>query len=181
VSCTYVGCRDSNLYALDAATGKEKWKFNNAGSWVITSPAVTEGKVIFATSDSSLFHVLDAETGKPIAKQQTKAFMFSSPTVAKGVVYQGVLNGTLEARDLATGDLLWDYRTEASLQNRSWVLTSDRRFNVPFLFRPRGDNGESQIVSIAAEMSFGSFFSTPLVADGTVYLGSTDGSLYALE
>jgi Glucose dehydrogenase len=23
----YTGCRDSNLYALDAATGKEKWRF----------------------------------------------------------------------------------------------------------------------------------------------------------
>ncbi len=41
----YVGCRDSNLYALDAATGKEKWRFNNELSWVITSPAVAEGKV----------------------------------------------------------------------------------------------------------------------------------------
>ena len=49
----YVGCRDSNLYAIDAATGKEKWRFNNSGSWVISSPAVTQGKVIFGTSDSS--------------------------------------------------------------------------------------------------------------------------------
>jgi outer membrane protein assembly factor BamB len=24
----YTGCRDANLYALDAATGKEKWRFN---------------------------------------------------------------------------------------------------------------------------------------------------------
>ena len=95
----YTGCRDANLYALDAATGKEKWRFYNAMSWVISSPAVADGKVFFATSDSSLYHVVDAATGKPIVRQQDKAYMFSSPSVAGDVVFIGVLNGTLEARD----------------------------------------------------------------------------------
>ena len=48
----YFGCRDSNLYALDARSGEKKWAFNNKGSWVITSPAVRDGKVYFATSDT---------------------------------------------------------------------------------------------------------------------------------
>ena len=62
----YTGCRDAQLYAIDAATGKEKWKFDNQQSWVITSPAVRDGKVYFATSDSSLYHVVEAATGKSI-------------------------------------------------------------------------------------------------------------------
>jgi len=33
----YFGCRDSNLYAVDAQTGQQKWAFNNKGSWVIGS------------------------------------------------------------------------------------------------------------------------------------------------
>ena len=106
----YTGCRDSKLYAIDAATGREKWHFDAAGSWVVSSPAVAQGKVIFGTSDSSLYYVLDAETGKELVRQQGKAFVFSSPSVAGNTVYVGVLNGTLEARDLATGDLLWEYR-----------------------------------------------------------------------
>lgn len=175
----YVGCRDSNLYALDAKTGAEKWRFNNAGSWVITSPAVTQGKVIFATSDSSLFHMVDADTGKTLAKVQGKAYMFGSPAVAGGVVYQPVLNGTLEARDLASGDLLWDFKTEASRENRSWVLTSDRRFN-PLIF-DRSGAGMAGIVGTDRQFSIGSIFSSPLVAGGTIYVGSSDGNVYALE
>jgi outer membrane protein assembly factor BamB len=175
----YVGCRDSNLYALDAATGKEKWRFNNAASWVITSPAVTQGKVIFGTSDSSLFHMVDAETGKALAKVQGKAYMFGSPAVAGSVVYQPVLNGTLEARDLASGDLLWDFRTEASLENRSWVLTADRRLN-PLIF-DRSGAGLAGIVGTDRQFSVGSIFSSPLVAGGTIYVGSSDGNVYALE
>src|SRR5438093_235720 len=42
----YTGCRDANLYALDAVTGKEKSRFNTELSWVITSPAVADGKEI---------------------------------------------------------------------------------------------------------------------------------------
>jgi outer membrane protein assembly factor BamB len=175
----YVGCRDSNLYALDAGTGAEKWRFNNAGSWVIASPAVAEGKVVFATSDSSLLHILDAATGKPVAKQQSKAFMFASPVVAGRVILQPVLNGTLEARDLADGALLWQFRTAASKANLGWALTSDGHFNMPLLYR--SGSGESGVLGLDRQLSAGAMFSTPLVAAGTIYIGSTDGSLYALE
>jgi eukaryotic-like serine/threonine-protein kinase len=140
---------------------------------------VTQGKVIFATSDSSLFHMVDAETGKPLAKVQGKAYMFGSPAVAGGVVYQGVLNGILEARDLASGELLWDFQTEASRENRAWVLTADRRFN-PLIFS-RSGAGDAGIVGTDRQFGIGAIFSSPLVAGGTVYLGSADGNLYALE
>jgi eukaryotic-like serine/threonine-protein kinase len=175
----YTGCRDSNLYALDAATGKEKWRFNAGGSWVITSPAVTQGKVVFATSDSSLYLVVDADTGKPIVRQQGKAYVFASPAVARDTVFVGVLNGTLEARDLKSGDLLWEFQTEASKRNDGWVLTADRRFNTPLLFSSTWR--EAPIVATMQQFAIGAVFSSPLVVGGIVYFGSTDGSLYALE
>jgi outer membrane protein assembly factor BamB len=175
----YTGCRDANLYAIDAATGREKWRFGNAGSWVVTSPAVVNGKVIFGTSDSSLYHVLDAQSGKPLVKKQGSAYMFSSPAVAGSTVYVGVLNGTLEARDLSTGDLVWEFRTEASKENRGWVLTADRKFNGPMLFSSNWREGP--MIANDRQASVGSIFSTPLVVGGTVYFGSADGNLYAVE
>jgi len=175
----YTGCRDAQVYALDAATGKEKWRFDNALSWVNTSPAVNGGKVFFATSDSSLYHMVDANTGKSIVRQQGKAYMFSSPAIAGDVVLIGVLNGTLEARDINTGELLWDFQTEASKENKGWVLTADGKFNQPFLFF---DNWfEAPLLAQDRQMSVGSVFSSPLVANGVVYFGSTDGFMYAVE
>ena len=175
----YVGCRDSNLYALDAATGKEKWRFNNEMSWVITSPAVVQGKVVFATSDSSLYHVLDAVSGKSLLKMQDKAYMFSSPAVVGDVVLIGVLNGTLQARDLKSGEPLWDFQTEASRQNKGWVLTADRKFNGPMnFFSPWR---EAPVVATERQFDIGAIFSSPLVMNGIVFFGSTDGNLYAIE
>jgi outer membrane protein assembly factor BamB len=175
----YTGCRDSNLYALDAVTGKEKWRFNNELSWVITSPAVAQGRVFFATSDSSLYHVVEAATGKPILRQQGKAYMFSSPAVANDVVLIGVLNGTLEARDVKTGEVLWDFQVETSRQNKGWVLTADRKFNSPLLFYSNWR--EAPIVGTDRQIGIGGIFSSPLIVNGVVYFGSADGFLYAVE
>ena len=175
----YTGCRDSNLYAIDAATGKEKWHFYNDGSWVNSSPAVTQGKVIFGTSDSNLYFVLDAETGKTIVRQQDKAYIFSSPAVAGNVVYVGLLNGTLEARDLQSGEVLWEFQTEASKRNEGWVLTADRGFNISMIFWSSWR--EAPIVGTVQQFRIGSVFSSPIVVGGVVFFGSTDGNLYALD
>ena len=40
---------------------------------------------------------------------------------------------------------------------------------------------EAPIVSTDRQFSIGAIFSTPLVANGVVYFGSTDGNLYAIE
>jgi hypothetical protein len=123
--------------------------------------------------------VLDAETGKPLVERKGKAFVFSSPAVAGDVVYVGVLNGTLEARDLASGDLLWEFQTETSRRNKGWVLTAERRFNTPLLYASNWREGP--IVAADRQFAIGAFFSSPLIVDGVVFVGATDGNLYALE
>ncbi|HEY8009492.1 MAG TPA: PQQ-binding-like beta-propeller repeat protein [Rudaea sp.] len=175
----YTGCRDSNLYAIDAATGKEKWHVNNNGSWVISSPAVVNGNVYFATSDSSLYQVVDALTGKPVLQQVDKSFIFSSPVVAGDIVLLGITNGSLQARDRTSGNVLWEFQTEGSKQNPGWVLTADRHLNNSLLFRTR--SYEATVVAATRLQGVGAIFSTPLVGDGVVYVGSTDGNLYAIE
>ena len=105
--------------------------------------------------------------------------MFSSPTVVGDVVLLGVLNGTLEARDLKTGEVLWDFQTETSKQNRGWVLTADRKLNEPMTFLSAWR--ETPVVGTDRQFNIGAIFSSPLVVNGVVYFGSTDGNLYAVE
>jgi outer membrane protein assembly factor BamB len=175
----YTGCRDAQLYALDATSGKEKWKFDNQLSWVITSPAVLNGKVYFATSDSALFHVAEAASGKSLVKEDGLAPMFSSPVVVNDTAFIGGLNGSLTARDAATGKVLWEFQTDASKENKGWVLTAERRFNNPLIFFDNWKEGP--LVALIRELSVGSVLSSPLVAGGTVYFGSTDGFVYAID
>ena len=175
----YSGSRDAHVYALDARTGKERWNVSTDGSWVIGSPAVDEGRVYFATSDSALYQVVDAATGRSLQRHDALAYVFASPTVAGDVVLLGVLNGILQARDKASGDVLWEFQTEASRANRGWALTAERRFNGPMLYPSNWH--EATAVAMDRQSSVGSFFSTPLVVGGVVYIGSADGNLYAIE
>jgi len=175
----YVGCRDSHLYAIDAATGREKWNISTGLSWVITTPAVHQGKVYFATSDSRLFKIVQASDGKPLAEHTGKAYYWSSPAIAGDVAYIGAFNGSLEARDGTSGELLWEFQTDASRRNLGWVLAADRTVNNSMLFRSGWR--EASAVAQARQYTIGVIASSPLVHDGVVYVGSTDGNVYAIE
>ena len=66
----YFGSWDSYFYAVDAATGKEKWRFHGGEDPLIhnqvgfqSSPAVVDGVVYTGCRDSQLY-ALDAATGK---------------------------------------------------------------------------------------------------------------------
>jgi eukaryotic-like serine/threonine-protein kinase len=175
----YFGCRDSNFYAVDAATGKQRWAFPNKGSWVVGSPAVTAGKVYFATSDSALFHAVDAKSGAPIFSLDYKEWpMFSSPAIAGGMLYIGSHRGKLFAIDLTTQKTAWEFETDGSKRNGSTYTKAD---GTPKYEAAFSDFFYDDMVSgVQKMMSVGSILSSPVVAVDTIYVGSTDGNLYAL-
>ena len=106
----FVGARDGFLYAIDAATGAERWRFDHKVSWVNTSPAVAEGVVYAGSSDGQFVQAVDAATGKELWRTKT-SLTWSSPAVTRDVVYAGDGAGRLDALDRRTGALLWTFRT----------------------------------------------------------------------
>jgi outer membrane protein assembly factor BamB len=111
----YFGCRYSHLYALAEKSGQKKWAIDTHGSWVIASPAVRDGKVYFATSDSALFDEVDAQSGAVVFSVKFHGWpTFSSPAIAGDTVYVGSWAGTLTAIDLVTQKLEWTFHTDAS-------------------------------------------------------------------
>jgi outer membrane protein assembly factor BamB len=175
----YFGCRDSKLYAVDVATGKERWSFSNKGSWVIASPAVSDGKVYFATSDTGLFYGLDAKTGAVLFSIENKNWpMFSSPAIAGDVGYIGTHQGKLMAIDLKTQKLAWTFETEDSKKNGPKYTKPDGspKYEAAFFDFFYDD----MMVGIQKMMAVGAILSSPAVANGTIYVGSADGNVYAL-
>lgn len=175
----YIGCRDSRLYALDVKTGQQMWAFDNKGSWVIGSPAVTQGTVYFATSDSALFQAVDAKTGALRFSVAFKWPMFSSPAVAGTTAYIGSHEGKLLAIDLTTHQLAWAFVTDSA------------RTEGPALSRPDGTPNygaamhsmfyDDVVAGIQKMFSVGAILSSPVVVGDTVYVGSANGLLYALH
>ena len=176
----YFGCRDSHLYALDAKTGEKKWAYGTKGSWVIASPAVRDGKVYFATSDSGMVYALDAKNGDVIFSLNLQRWpSFSSPAVAGEVLYEGSSSGRLNAVDLANRKLAWSFETEAAKKNGPAYTKPDGSPNYEAAFD--GDFYDDMIVGHYRMMSVGPILSSPVVVDKAVYFGGTDGILYALD
>ena len=174
----YFGCRDSNLYALDARSGDKKWAFSNKGSWVIGSPVVQDGRVYFSTSDSGLLYALDARTAAPLFSLKFIWPMFSSPTIAGNTLYIGSHAGKLIAIDLRTQKPAWTFDTDGSLKNGPAYTKADGSPNYEAAFT---DFFYDDMVSgVQKMMSVGAVLSTPAVSNNVVYVGSTDGNLYAL-
>ena len=175
----YFGCRDSNLYAVDAATGQKKWAFPTNGSWVITSPAVENGKVYFATSDSGLFYELDAKNGSVVFSLKFQGWTtFSSPAIAEGMLYVGSSAGKLNAIDLKNQKAAWAFETDAAKQNGPAYTQPDGTPNYAAAFN--SDFYDDLMAGYAKLLTVGPIFSSPVVVDNVIYVGGTDGNLYAL-
>ena len=110
----YVGARDGFLYALDAATGARRWRFDHKVSWVNSSPAVVDGVVFVGSSDGRFLQAVDS-TGKELWRATTDNLVWSSPAVAGSVVYFGDGTGRLHAVDRRTGTERWAFRTGSSV------------------------------------------------------------------
>ena len=176
----YFGCRDSHLYALDAKTGEKQWAFSGHGSWVVSSPAVNDGKVYFVTSDSSLLYALDAKSGAVMHSVGfNRWYLYSSPALAGGMLYVGITQGKLVGVDLTGFKLAWSFETDGMKEHSAAYTKPDGSPNEEALYH--SDFYDDMVAGVDRVMSMGAILSSPVVAGNVVYVGSADGNLYALR
>lgn len=106
----YIGARDGILYAIDRATGRERWRFDHHISWVNSSPAIDSGVVYAGSSDAWFVQAVDAATAAERWRAKTGSVVWSSPAIAGSTIYATEANGTVYAFDRATGAERWRSR-----------------------------------------------------------------------
>ena len=127
----YVSAPQSKVYAVEAASGKLRWKFDPHvrlnlainGSYSARTNggvAVWEGKVFVGTGDCRLV-AIDAASGKQVWESPvcdaTQTGITGAPHVAKGKVFMGYngsddgVRGSLAAFDAETGKEVWRFWT----------------------------------------------------------------------
>ncbi len=173
------GCRDGHFYAVDAKTGLGRWVEDNSGGWVIASPAVRDGVVYFPTSDGTQFKAIRIADGTLVWRTVNKAVSFSSPAIAGNLVYFGAHDGWLRALDLATGEVRHEFQTDGNKENAARYVAPDGTLNYGAIYPDSTLSGI--VVGLDRMYSLGSVLSSPVIADGVAYFGSTDGRLYAVR
>ena len=202
----YVGSNDTYVYALNASTGNEIWRYQISGQFgwngTYSSPAVADGVVYIGSNDFNVY-ALNATTGDKIWNFTVFGYVYSSPAVVDGVVYVGGTDSFVYALNATTQSLTWEERliwtTTVGLWNSTggWVIhgitsspavvdgvvyvgsaANNTGFtgNVTALDADTGD-----IIWMYPLVSGGVWFSSPAVVNGTVYIGTWDGWVLALN
>ena len=183
----YLGARDRSVYAIDAASGKVRWKRITSGS-VNTSPAVS-GALVFVTSQDeqtgkARLAALDVSTGRSRwSYSPTRlALRISSPTVGGDRVYVGFNDQSVRAFSLSDGRLLWSEAVRASFSPLSTLAFAGGSVyvvdNLGGVYRFEAGTGHRVWdYQFPADVTWGS----PLVAGRAVYVGMDDGTVAALD
>ena len=98
------------VYALDAATGNELWKYKTGGK-IFSTPAVYgngDGASVIIGSCDTYIYSLNIKTGKVNWKYKCNKSVLGSPTVYGGKVYIGASDHTFRALNAKTGKLVWE-------------------------------------------------------------------------
>jgi outer membrane protein assembly factor BamB len=145
--------------------GEVKWKFKTNGK-VFSSPAVLHGTAVIGSADNNLYAII-IKTGKQNWKFTTAGAIHSSPAVVDNTVYVGSMDGYFYAVDFISGKQKWKFKTGGE--------------------KPIGDTAYwgMKPADMFMEDLWDSFLSSPIVSKNreglTVYFGSSDSYLYALD
>jgi outer membrane protein assembly factor BamB len=173
----YVGSLDGNVYAVNAETGKERWRFTATGSGteIRSPPAVADGTV-YVTAAGGNVYALDAETGKQEWDSPNDVQARESPTATRDTVYVSSERGSYYALDASDGSVKWSFPAgtptfDGTIYNET--LYADSGLN---LYALDTETGEREWLFARTEWEAVS----ATLSGGTVYVGG-GSPLYALR
>jgi outer membrane protein assembly factor BamB len=169
----------TSVYAINATTGAGIWNYT-VSTWIVSSPAVADGRVYFGGFDRNVT-AINATSGAFIWNSTTTGWVAaSSPAIEAGVVYIGGGYGNaFYALNATDGSKIWNYTLSKNVHSSpalsgGMVYFGSFDHNVYALSTATG-------AKVWNYSTAGDVFSSPAIADGLVYIGSYDDNLYALN
>lgn len=195
----YIGSLDGYIYCIWANNGTECWNFSSNLTkfphGIYASPLISNGKLYIGSEDYNLY-CLDAKTGNLIWNYSAPYYIYASASVHDGIVFvhtQGTPDGIMYAlpendpnKDgvIEHSEVLWSFETR-DFEGGSSPAIADGKvvFGSTFTGSPNGKlfcldeyTGE-EIWNLTTG---GPIVASPAIADKVVYIGSRDGTLYAI-
>lgn len=171
---------DHKLYALDAATGKEKWRFEQSEASLGSTPVLKDGVLYFGSFNSN-FYAVNAADGKLIWKQPVGGWVWGEATLAGDTVYVGDVKGGLFAFNTKDGSRKWAADVGDTIRakpifvnNKLYVLSMNT--NVYEFDLTSAPDGTGKLAAKIVNDKIGRrLLSTPHLADGQLIVPLFDG------
>ena len=174
----YFGTTAGTVYALDSASGAQKWVFK-AGNQVWSTPVIFGGTVYFGSFDKKLY-ALDAVSGNEKWRFEADGPIVASPLLYNGTLYFGTYDHHIYAVDAATGSKKWEsetakgfWATPIALGNTLYAPCLDNK--VYILNTETGQKVSDPVVTDKFVSS------SPIIINDAVFIVASGGRIYAID
>lgn len=185
-----VATRDGFVRCLSPVNGNKEWEFKTKGRFV-SGPTVHRGIVYVAGGDGVLY-ALRVMTGEQVWAFKANEELVTAPTVAEGKVLVASQSETVFAVDVETGAWSWQYRRDApsgfTVRGASRPVVADGLAYMGFadgyvvaLDLPTGVMKWEKRLSVSGGTQFLDVDTTPVLADGKLFVASYKDGLSALD
>jgi outer membrane protein assembly factor BamB/tRNA A-37 threonylcarbamoyl transferase component Bud32 len=173
----YVGCYDTNIYALDAERGEFRWKYATEGG-ISSSPSYWQDLVVIGSEDGAVYG-LDSRRGALRWTFRTTKAVRSSPRIEDRIVLVGSDDQQFYALDGMRGTVIWKFRTWMPIRSSAFVQDMVCYFgcNDGHVYAVDVRNGKLKWKQRTQQP----VISSPTLAEGLIFAGSMDNYLYALD
>jgi outer membrane protein assembly factor BamB len=175
----YFGSLDHNVYAVDAETGKEVWRFKANGPIMESSPVISENVMYIGSFDNNLY-AIDIGNGEEMWRFRTGGEIYN---VYPGIVYKGMVfvpsfDNFIYVLDAGTGKETWRFRAgKYGLASAPYihdeVIYQNSREGILFALDTEG----KELWRFKSEM----IIAVPNVYKNRIYVGAGDRNLYCLN
>jgi outer membrane protein assembly factor BamB len=180
-----VGTSDAgNVTAFDRDTGIARWQ-HAVGAATIASLAVLDDRVLVGSDDGHV-HVIDLRTGDETGQLDASGPVDRSPAIADGVAYVAAVGGHVRTYAVASGKESWglelgpgEVATPAVSGGVMYVARGEREGTQPYEVVALEVRNGAIRWRWAAPAHHRLFVAA--VSHSTVYAGSDDGNLYAID
>jgi len=187
-----VGSYDNKLHCVDSANGKVIWTYET-DSYINGLPAIDKfeirnskfeipakgGVAVFGGCDA-MIHVVSLADGSKVTQIDTGSFIAASAAFYEGRVYVGNYDGVFISADIASGEIVWKYKSgdasffSSAAVGENIVVVGGRDKRVHCLGR---DDGKL----LWTFQTLGEVDSSPVICGDKIIVGSKDGRIYMIR
>ena len=183
----FVGSGDGHLYSLGKESGNVQWKFKTNGR--IRATALVHDETIYQPSNDGYIYVLNESDGELLWKFETRgatynpadfgfdrSSIFTQPIIVDGKLILGSRDGNVYAVDVKTHKEIWSFT-----YGTTWAMSIAVSDGVVYTGWSTNDLFSAIDLETGEEIwqyqSGSHVYSTPLVLNSGVVIGSADGTL----
>jgi outer membrane protein assembly factor BamB len=109
----FISQRRDIVWALDAESGEELWRFEGASGMYVEGGALGDDIFVIGNGDGNVY-ALDAETGSLQWTFETNHHVWATPLIVSDTVYIGSMDRHLYAVDRSTGEVRWAFQRKGA-------------------------------------------------------------------